>query len=188
MAGIRTPIFKMTIGTINFDGKPNHQKVHSIEVDLQSDAASSFKVMLDDSDGEFSSGKLKIKEGDACTIQLGLLETSGLNKVIEGQVTNVKGNRKDGSRKVVEISGFDGLQALTRGKKRRSWENIKDSDIASIIAGECGLGSGKIEDSGIIQPFVTQNNETNLSFLYERARRLGFEVKVIERDLAFRKV
>lgn len=187
MAGIRTPIFKMTVGTINFDSKPNHQKVVSIEVDLQSDAASSFKVILDDSDGDFSSGSLKIKEGDACTIQLGLLETSGLNQVIEGQVTNVKANRKDGSRKIVEVSGFDGLQMLTRGKKRRSWESIKDSDIASIIAGECGLGSGKIEDSGIIQPFVSQNNITDLEFLYERARRIGFEVKVIERDLAFRK-
>jgi phage protein D len=188
MLGVKTPTFDITLGVSNFNFKNESmfKRVKEINVDLQSDGASSFKLLLDDSDDAFATGKISVKEGDKCVIKLGYAETS-LAQIIEGNVTGVKTNRRDSSHKVFEVTGFDGLQALTRGKKRRSWEQIKDSDIAGIIAGECGLGSGKIEDSGIIQPFVAQNNITNLAFLYERARRIGFEVKVEGRDLAFRK-
>ena len=85
-----------------------------------------------------------------------------------------------------EITGFDGLQALTRGRHRRSWENIKISDIVSTIAGECSL-SADCDDTGSPVPFVVQNNLTNLAFLQERAKRIGFEVKVEERRLVFKK-
>ena len=185
MGSVRTPDFELSLGTNDFSSKDMKSLVKSIEVEQLSDGASSFKIMLDDAKDIFSTGSKKIREGDNCVIKMGFVET-GVSQVIEGIVTGVKENRKEFGRKIYQISGFDGLQALTRGRKRRSWEKIKDSDIAGIIADECGLGRD-IEDSGIIQPFVVQNNVTKLAFLYERARRIGFEVKVEKKNLVFKK-
>jgi len=185
MAFIRTPDFELSLGTLDFSSKDMKSLVKSIEVEQLSDGASSFKILLDDANDTFANGTRKILEGDKCVIKMGFVET-GVSQVIEGTVTGVKENRKEFGRKIYQVNGFDGLQALTRGRKRRSWEDIKDSDLAGIIADECGLGHD-IEDSGIIQPFVAQNNVTDLAFLYERARRIGFEVKVEEKNLVFKK-
>ncbi len=182
---IRTPNFKMTLGTVNFDDEDIKSRVRTIVVNQESDGASSFKIQLDDYDDAFAKGKFTIREGDQCVISLGYYEEE-LNQVIIGNVTSVKANRKEYSRKLYEVSGFDGLQALTRGRRRRSWEQIKDSEIAELIAGECGLGAD-VDDSGIVHPYIVQNNVNNLTFLYERARRLGFEVKVVDRNLVFKR-
>lgn len=183
---VRTPNFKLSLGSVDFSNRGKKKYVQSIEVDQTSDGPSSFKIILDDSDNTFSEGgSCKIREGDACKIELGFIETE-VKQVIEGLVTGVKANRKEYSRMLYEITGFDGLQALTRGRHRRSWENIKISDIVSTIAGECSL-SADCDDTGSPVPFVVQNNLTNLAFLQERAKRIGFEVKVEERRLVFKK-
>lgn len=184
MANILTPDFKLTIGTTDFSGEPLRRRVSEMTVEQLSDGASSFKVVLDDSDDSISNGKIEILEGMECKIEMGFVD-SKVKPVIEGFVTGVKPKRSEFSRKMYTVTGFDGLSKLTRGRKRRSWENIKDSDIATQIAQECGL-KADVEDSGIVHPYVVQNNENNLNFLFERARRIGYEVKVEEKNLVFR--
>lgn len=187
MANMSPPDFKLKLGNLDFSTEELRTRVHEIEIEQISDGASAFKVVLDDRDDYFAGGE-KIKEGDSCVIELGYFEKGSANtaKLIEGQVTNVKANRREYTRKLYVISGFDGLQGLTRGKKRRSWEKMKDSDLATLIAGEAGLGAD-VDDSKIVHPFVAQNNVNNLSFLYERARRIGFEVGVKDKKLIFKK-
>lgn len=185
MPSVLTPDFKLTIGTNSFTDRPLKRRVHEIVVEQLSDGASSFKVVLDDSDDAISDGKIEINEGSACVIEMGFVET-GTRQVIKGLVTGVKPKRSEYSRKMFTVTGFDGLSKLTRGRKRRSWENIKDSDIAAQIAQECSL-QPDVQDSGIVHPYVVQNNENNLNFLFERARRIGYEVKVEDEKLVFRK-
>lgn len=184
MAGIKTPDFKLTIGVLDFSEEPLRSRVNEIEVDQESDSAGSFKIVLDDRDDLFSNGKESILEGASVKIELGYV--GQLHQVIIGKVTGVKPQRKESQRKLFIVNGFDDLQKLSRGRKRRSWENIKDSDLASEIANEVGL-QPDVEDSGIVNPYVVQNNLSNLSFLYERARRIGYEVKVEENRLVFKK-
>jgi phage protein D len=183
MSSINAPDFKLTLGTTDFTDDLK-SAVISIEVEQVSDGASSFRVELDDYYADFADGKKEIKEGMSAQIELGY-EGTGTKKVIEGIITGIGTRRQGGSVHYV-VTGFDGLQALTRGRKRRSWEDMKDSDIASDIAGECGL-EADVEDSGIVNPYVAQNNRTNLDFLMERARRVGFELKVEEKRLVFKK-
>lgn len=184
MPSIKTPDFKLTIGTFDFSGDLK-TRVNEIEVEQVTEGASSFMVQLDDRDGCFSDGQKRILEGMSCVIELGFANTQ-TRKLIEGIVTGVKTLRKEYQRKVYVVTGYDGLQALTRGRHRRTWENIKDSDIASQIANECGL-QPDVDDSGMVLPYVVQNNENNLSFLTERAKRIGYEVKVEEKRLVFKK-
>lgn len=183
MAAILTPDFKLTLGTTEFSDKLK-ASVISIEVEQVSDGASSFKVELDDYFHEFAEGKKDIKEGMSAQIELGYQGT-GTQKLIEGIITGIGTKRKGGTIHYV-VTGFDGLQALSRGRKRRSWEDMKDSDIASDIASECGL-EADVEDSGIVHPYIAQNNRTDLDFLMDRARHIGFELKVEEKRLVFKK-
>ena len=185
MSGIYTPDFKLTIGSVDFSEAPLRNRVNEITVETLSDGASSFKIVLDDSDDRFSAGDTALQEGMECVVQMGFVETE-IVQVIKGYVTGVKPKRSEFSRKMFTVTGFDGLSKLTRGRKRRSWENIKDSDIATQIAQECSL-QPDIQDSGIVHPYVVQNNENNLNFLFERARRIGYEVKVEGEKLVFRK-
>ena len=179
-----TPDFKLTLGEQDLSIEPLKKRVIEIVVDQVAHGAASFKVTLDDYDNIFSDGSKKVHEGDSCVIQLGTTVT-GIKKLFEGIVTGVKTHRSEKGRTLYIVYGFDGLQALTRGRHRRSWEQIKDSDIASQIANECGL-QPDVEDSQMVLPYIAQNDITNLKFLFERAKRIGFELKVEEKRLVFK--
>ena len=182
---VMTPDFKLNLGEQDLSVMPLKKRVSEITVDQVANGAAWFKIILDDCDGEFSNGSHKISEGDSCIIQLGYANTE-IKKLLEGIVTGVSTKRAEGGRTYFVVTGFDGMQALTRGRKRRSWEQIKDSDIAGIIANECGL-QPDVDDSGIVHSYLAQNDITNLKFLQERAKRFGFELKVEEKRLVFKK-
>ena len=181
---VLTPDFKLTLGEEDFSVLPMKNRVMEIVVDQVSHGAASFKVTLDDFDDVFSNGEKKIHEGDSCVIELGYANTE-IKKLLEGIVTSIKMHRSESGRTLFIVSGFDGLQALARGRQRRSWEQVKDSDLATLIANECGL-QPDVEDSGMVLPYVAQNDITNLKFLFERAKRIGFEVRVEEKRLIFK--
>ncbi|OIP28980.1 MAG: hypothetical protein AUK47_28550 [Deltaproteobacteria bacterium CG2_30_63_29] len=184
MSKMNPPDFKMTLGGVDFSDPEMAKRVIEIEVENIADGPDYFKVMLDDRDEYFAGGG-KIKEGDSAKIALGYVNESCID-LIEGDVTGVESFRREYRRKVYVIRGFDGMHRLTRGRHRRSWLDMKDSDVAAQLAGEASLGS-ECDDSGIIHPYIFQNNVTNLSFLYERARRCGFEVDCHGATLRFKK-
>ena len=182
---VLTPDFKLTLGEQDFSAVPLKNRVLEIVVDQVSNGAASFKVTLDDYDDVFSNGDKKIHEGDSCVIELGYANTE-IKKLLEGIVTGIKIHRSEAGRTLYVVSGFDGLQALTRGRKCRSWEQVKDSDLATIIANDCGL-QPDVDDSEMVLPYVAQNDVTDLKFLLERAKRIGFELRVEEKRLVFKK-
>jgi len=62
--------------------------------------------------------------------------------------------------------------------------DAKDSDIASTIAGEWGL-SAKAEDTGTVHSHIYQNNQNDLEFILQRAKRIRYEVFVDDKTLHF---
>jgi uncharacterized protein involved in type VI secretion and phage assembly len=60
-------------------------------------------------------------------------------------------------------------------------------DIAKKVARGAGIDTGTIDDAGGVHDFVQQNNETDWDFLWRLARRIDFEVVVIDKKLQFRK-
>ena len=171
----KTPKFEMTIGTANFSGD-DKQLVTQITVEQVADGCSSFEAVLDDSKDTFSA-KQPIKEGESCSISIGFPDKGGPKKVFSGTVSSVKIKRKEHGRRLVYVKGFDPLYDLTKGRKRRSWEEMKDSDLAELILSEHGIKIAEIEDTGIILPYIVQNNLNDLNFLQERAKRNGYELK-----------
>lgn len=86
----------------------------------------------------------------------------------------------------MDIRGYDRLHRLRFGTMRRSFKNMKDSDIASSIASEISL-TADAKDTGTVHPYVFQNNQSNYEFLIDRARRIGYEILVDDKTFIFRK-
>jgi uncharacterized protein len=121
------------------------------------------------------------KPGDPVKVSMGIDQTVAM---ITGEITALEAVFDRFS--YLEIRGFDRLHRLRFGTKRRSFQNVKDSDLASTIASEAGL-SAQVDATPTVHPYVFQNNQSNYDFLLERARRNGYEMLVNDKTFYFRK-
>lgn len=108
-----------------------------------------------------------------------------LETVLIGEITGLEPDFEAEGLPMLTVRGYDRRHRLMRGRKTRSFIQSKDSDIAGQIAQEAGL-TARTEDSQVVHDYVLQHNQTDLEFLEGRARRIGFEIAVEDRDLSFR--
>ncbi|MEA2593658.1 MAG: hypothetical protein QOF01_127 [Thermomicrobiales bacterium] len=85
------------------------------------------------------------------------------------------------------VRGYDLSFALHRDVKSRSFVKQTDGDIARKIASEAGGLTSKIDATSEVHDYVLQHAQTNYDFLSERARRIGYELRVVGKELHFRK-
>ena len=109
------------------------------------------------------------------------------NYVLEAEITGMESHFNKNSQAPIIIRGYDISHRLHRGRYNRSFQNMTDTDIVKKIAGEVGIGTNTIENSGEPHDYVFQENQTNMEFLRERAARNGFEFFVQDGKLNFRK-
>ena len=108
-----------------------------------------------------------------------------LEPVFTGEVTGLEPEFRAAETPTVTIRGYDRGHRLLRGRKTRSFTQVKDSDIAAQVAQAAGL-TPDAEDTKLTLEYVLQHNQTDLEFLAARARRIGFEVWVEGKTLKFR--
>lgn len=120
--------------------------------------------------------------GNEVEVWLGYVDD--LKKVMQAEITSLEPSFQAEQSPVLTVRGYDRRHRLLRGSKTRSFAKMKDSAIASQIAGEAGLRA-TVTDSQVVQEYVLQNNQTDLDFLQDRAARIGFELFVRERILYF---
>ncbi len=75
---------------------------------------------------------------------------------------------------------------LIRGTKTQVFSNVKDSDIASQIAGNCGL-TAAVDATSVTHEHVFQHNLTDMAFLAHLARRNGYTCYAEDGKLHFKK-
>jgi len=83
------------------------------------------------------------------------------------------------------VRAYNRLHRLRFGTHQRTFEKMKDSEIASAIADEVGL-SPEVKATPVKHPHVSQHNINNLSFLMGRAKPINYEVIVQDKTLFFR--
>lgn len=123
------------------------------------------------------------KEGKPVELQMGY--TDNMQFVFKGEITGLEPVFEKKRPPTLTVRGYDRRHRLMRKRKTRSFLNMKDSDIASQIAGDAGLRPD-VRDSGMTLEYVLQHNQTDLEFLGQRADRIGYEVVVVDRTLYFR--
>lgn len=84
------------------------------------------------------------------------------------------------------VRGYDLLHRLAAGRKTRTYGNVTYADVAREIADAAGLDAD-IDASGGTVDHVIQPNVSDLDFLYQIARRVGFDVGVDEERLLFKR-
>jgi len=130
-------------------------------------------------------GRAGLEVGARVRISTTSLRSDAPELLVSGEVTGIEADYDSlGSRAVAR--GYDLSHRLTAGRHSRTFLNVKASDIATQIAGEAGL-QAEVDDSGATLEYVLQPNQSNLDFLYGLARQLGFDCRVEEDTLRFKR-
>jgi phage protein D len=124
------------------------------------------------------------REGNSVEIQMGFEGLSVTTRMV-GEITGLEPEFSVTQAPTLTVRGYDRRHRLLRGYKTRSFTKVKDSEIARQIATEAGL-TGRVVDSTVTLDYVLQQNQTDLDFLRERARRIGYEVVAEDTTLHFR--
>lgn len=121
------------------------------------------------------------------TVEIKLGYGDNLETVIIGEITGLEPEFNFNRLPRLTVRGYDRRYRLQRGRHTRTFVQQKDSDIAEVIARDAGL-TPKVEDSGVIHPYMLQASQTDMDFLQERARCIQYEVVVEDKTLFFRPV
>jgi phage protein D len=161
--------------------------VQSVTVDQDVTVPAMFTVDLVDQDlthpdATWADADLFAPGGEA-EILLGY--TGKLLSVMKGEITGLEPEFRSGEIPRLVVRGHDRRHRLQRGRGTRSFTQVKDSDVASQIAQAAGL-TPQATDTGAVLDYLLQHNQTDLEFLEERARRLGYEVAIDGKTLYFR--
>ena len=105
--------------------------------------------------------------------------------LVKGEITALEPNFNEGMMVEVIVHGYDKSHRLFRETKSIAHLNKKDSDLANEIAQAAGLQS-EITQTDTVYGHIYQHNQDDLTFLMQRAWRIGFECFVSEDKLYFR--
>jgi len=107
-------------------------------------------------------------------------------KLISGEITALEPEFGKGMIAELTVRGYDRSHRLYRERKSKTYVNIKDSDLAEQIASTAKL-KAEVDATPTIYDHLYQHNQSDLSFLRQRAWRIGYECFVIDEKLYFRK-
>lgn len=177
---------------IKIDGAAIEQTIQNslleVVIDQHAHLPHMFTIELDDPDlalldsGPFNLTKpveivAKVQEEGRFTIT---------KTLIKGEITALEPNFQEGRAAKLVVRGYDKSHRLYRETKSTAYLNIKDSDLASQIAGRAGL-STQVEATNTVYDHIYQDNQSDLAFLMQRAWRIGYECFVDDGKLYFRK-
>ncbi|GAA4609842.1 phage late control D family protein [Actinoplanes octamycinicus] len=123
------------------------------------------------------------REGNAVTIGMGY--AGELRTLFDGEITSLSPAFPESGTPTVRVEGYTRLHWLRGAARSRTFQDVTDQDVAERIAAGLGLKAAA-ERTGARHPYLIQYNQTDLAFLVQRARAIGFEVTVDGRTLVFR--
>ena len=115
----------------------------------------------------------------------------GLVQMLKGNFTTMEPQFDDGPAQM-SVTGLNVLHRLRRKQYTTTWPNKKDSEIALDISKRTDDGRPRFPLPIVVDqnamgkekpiPFVTQQNQYDIDFLFQRARLRGYVVFVQEAD------
>ncbi len=115
----------------------------------------------------------------------------GLVTMLKGQFTTMEPVYVDGAARMT-VTGLNVLHQLRRKQYTTAWTDKKDSEIAKDIGQRTDNGRKRfplpvvVDDNALGKekpiPLVTQHNQYDIDFLFQRARMRGYVVFVQEED------
>jgi phage protein D len=173
------------------DGEPVDERtrddVLSIRVDLDIGQMSSFDITFNNWDERTL--RFKYAESDAQNerfaigrrVQVHMGYAGRLLPMVTGTIMGLNPSFPESGATTIGISGTDGMQRLKKRKPKlnepRLYRNVRDDEIAKIIAGRSNLDV-RVDEGPEKYTLVVQKNQDDAMFLMERAKRIDFECYV----------
>ncbi|MDF1512923.1 MAG: hypothetical protein P1S60_03830, partial [Anaerolineae bacterium] len=146
--------------------------VLSVIVDQHALLPDMFSIRLQDPEFEIiDNGPFNLTKGIEISAETGEGES---HELIKGEITALEPEFQEGMLARLVVRGFDKSHRLYRETKSKAHLNKKDSDLAQEIAQSAGL-QADVETTTIVYDHIYQDNQTDLSFLRQRAWRIGYE-------------
>jgi len=127
--------------------------------------------------------------GTEIELWMGYQNGSNMRRMMVGIITSLEPNFTESGAPTLSIGGLNQIHQLRGEQHTYSWKDKSDTDIAielgnkPVQSGKPGLGikvqSNPASDESA-EPFVFMNNQYDILFLLERARRHGYEVYLDE--------
>lgn len=183
------PAVKLTLGSISEVETSHGFDMIEVVVDQLADGPSMAYAKLNTHDLEWiNQAAIKPKEAMKVSLGYGQGSSEPAEPLFDGEITGWEPQFYGKTPTTLVVRGFNKLHNMSRGRKYRTFQNMKYSDVASKIASEYGLSAGGVMATSSQQPFIVQANATDLDFLRELAERVGYEVGCdVQNNLMFRK-
>lgn len=110
----------------------------------------------------------------------------GETVVFIGEITSLAPEFGEGMVVDLVVRAYDRSHRLHRGVHTRTFQNMRDSDIAQNIAQAAGLRA-EVDSTPITHEHVYQDGQTDMAFLLMRARAMGYDLYVQDRTLYFKR-
>jgi phage protein D len=145
----------------------------------------SFEITINNWDSEKRTFKYSDTDlflpGNDIELWMGYYGKSKLILMLKGEITTLKPSFPSGGQPTLSISGLNPLHNLRKKQESHKYEKLKDSDIASQIAGRLGVSirndaAAKAKEE--TYEHIFQNNQYDIVFLMERARKIGYDLFV----------
>jgi phage protein D len=105
-----------------------------------------------------------------------------MRMMLKGEITSLRPSFPSGGGSTLTISGQNTMYKLRTAEQSEIYENLTDSDVATKICQRLGVdidANGQGEEK---LKYLIQDNQFDIIFLMERARRIGYDIFVKERD------
>ena len=117
-------------------------------------------------------------------VEISVGDENGTTKLLSGEITAIEPGYNQEVGPTVLFRGYDQSHRLHRSKQTKTYAQMTDSDIARQVARQCGL-QVQADSTRVVHDYVIQDNQTDMEFLHERARRIGFRIYVEDGTLHF---
>lgn len=178
--------YKVTVGGMDIDDDMV-TRLSEVEISLAFNMPGMFTLRFEDDELSILKDN-KVELGDAVEISVPKNdENDTLEVIFSGEITAIEPEYEYGLRTILNVRGYDFSHRLNHGTYIRTFQNSKDSDIVSTMAGEAGL-TPSVEATTTVWDYVMQYNQTNMAFLRQLARRNNYKFFVDkDKKLQFKK-
>ncbi len=121
--------------------------------------------------------------GNELELSMGYFGNGAMRSMITGQITSLRPTFPQSGQPTLVISGLNLLHKFRDKQESHAYEQLTDSQIAKQIAGRLGVQirtDANAERQEETYKYLFQDNQYDIVYLMERARRLGYDLFVEE--------
>ena len=170
--------FEITLGGTTLKPSGEEGGVQLITIEDHVDMVNMMTVRMGGTEGQ---PEWSWKVGDDVSAKVG----QGTSELFKGQIVSMEPSYQVEGIGSINIRCMDKTHILGRGRKTKAWEDMKDSDVVSEVASECGL-SVDAQDTGTVHPYILRRNESAIAFCKRLAARNNYLLMVEDGSLLFK--